>query len=209
LCCKSCVRCGISKPYRDFYTDKRYEGGVRHACKECVKIEMRDRRARDVIKARAYGRNYYAANRCKLLRAINDDNATPRGRIDNAVSCGVLRGIRRGSKNGRHSFSLLGYSLDDLMRHLEAQFEPWMTWENYGFYGWHIDHIRPLASFTYDTPDDPQFKEAWALSNLRPLRSVDNWRKGASVPIAANDNADAATTYTDGESDCNWPRQAR
>ncbi|WP_457659577.1 hypothetical protein [Sinorhizobium medicae] len=136
------------------------------------------RRQRNLSKARQYGREYYATNREKILTAANDNMSTPRGKIDNAISCGVSRGIRKGSKNGRRSFALVGYTLEELMAHLEAQFEPWMTWENYGFYGWHIDHIKPLASFTYETPDDPEFKKAWALSNLRPLGAVKNWRKG-------------------------------
>lgn len=73
------------------------------------------------------------------------------------------------------------------MAHLESKFEPWMGWDNFGFYGWHIDHIKPLAAFDYQTPDDPQFREAWALSNLRPLAAVDNWKKGSKFE-PDNDN---------------------
>jgi hypothetical protein len=81
------------------------------------------------------------------------------------------------------------------MSHLEAQFEPWMTWDNYGFYGWHIDHIKPLASFKYSTPDDPQFKAAWSLKNLRPLGAEANWRKGyTDMPELYQDNATTKNT---------------
>lgn len=78
------------------------------------------------------------------------------------------------------------------MTHLEAKFEPWMTWEDYGFYGWHIDHIKPLAAFKYETPDDPEFKEAWALGNLRPLGAVQNWRKGYTDMPELYETQDAA-----------------
>ena len=48
-----------------------------------------------------------------------------------------------------------------------------MTWDNYG--EWHVDHIRPISNFTLI--DDPEFKECWALSNLQPLWSIDNFSK--------------------------------
>lgn len=57
-----------------------------------------------------------------------------------------------------------------------------MNWDNYGFYGWHIDHVLPLASFDYETPDDQGFKDAWKLSNLAPLWAAENWSKSDKVP---------------------------
>lgn len=45
----------------------------------------------------------------------------------------------------------LGCSIEFLKQHLETQFQPDMTWENYG--EWHIDHIKPLSSF--DLTDRP------------------------------------------------------
>lgn len=44
---------------------------------------------------------------------------------------------------------------------------------------WHVDHIVPLSSFDFATPDDPGFKAAWALTNLRPLWGLENMRKHA------------------------------
>lgn len=83
----------------------------------------------------------------------------------------------RGKGGGAHWLSVLGYSLADLRAHLEAQFVDGMSWENMG--AWHIDHIRPLSSFKITGPDCPEFKAAWALSNLQPLWALDNMRKGA------------------------------
>jgi hypothetical protein len=50
-----------------------------------------------------------------------------------------------------------------------------MSWENYG--KWHVDHIRPKASFHYTNPDDEEFKQCWALRNLRPLWGKENSAK--------------------------------
>lgn len=96
-----------------------------------------------------------------------------------AISCRVSAGINaslKGGKAGRKWESLVDYTLADLMAHLERQFLPGMSWENRG--EWHIDHRRPLCSFQFETPEDPQFREAWALTNLRPLWAADNLRKG-------------------------------
>jgi hypothetical protein len=80
------------------------------------------------------------------------------------------------SKNGS-SEELLGCSWETAKAHLESGFTDGMTWENYGKYGWHIDHIVPLCSANNG-------EEARALchyTNLQPLWAKDNLIKGASL----------------------------
>ena len=72
----------------------------------------------------------------------------------------------------------LGITATTLRSHLERQFRRGMTWENYGVF-WHVDHIRPLASF--DLTDAGQMRAAWCLSNLRPLEAHRNIAKGARL----------------------------
>lgn len=83
---------------------------------------------------------------------------------------------RGGSKRKRSWESLVGYTVSDLKIHLERQFQPWMTWDNYG--NWHIDHIVPQVSFKYTTTESPEFTACWSLTNLRPLESTLNISKG-------------------------------
>jgi len=45
--------------------------------------------------------------------------------------------------------------------------------------GYHIDHIRPLASFVIVSVNDPTFRECWAISNLKAIPSADNLAKGS------------------------------
>jgi hypothetical protein len=75
----------------------------------------------------------------------------------------------------------LGCSVAFLKQHLESQFKPGMTWENHGPV-WHIDHIKPLASF--DLTNREQLLEAVNWRNLQPLFAVDNIRKGARLAPA-------------------------
>ena len=70
----------------------------------------------------------------------------------------------------------LGCSVQELKEHLENQFTEGMSWDNYGLYGWHIDHITPLASFNLE--DREQFLQAANYTNLQPLWAEDNLRKG-------------------------------
>lgn len=98
----------------------------------------------------------------------------PRYRLRYAMSNGIRVSLL-GSKSRRRWETLVGYTVDDLMRHLERQFLPGMCWSNYG--KWHVDHIVPDSSFDYTTPECPDFRAAWALTNLRPLWALDNIRK--------------------------------
>lgn len=80
-------------------------------------------------------------------------------------------------KQGQSWEELIGYTVDDLRVHLERQFLPGMSWDNMG--EWHIDHVLPLALHKFESPDDPEFKAAWSLPNLRPLWAEDNLKKNA------------------------------
>ena len=77
--------------------------------------------------------------------------------------------------------SMLGCTLAEARAHIEAQFRPGMSWENHG--EWEIDHIRPVASFDLTDPD--QARAAAHFTNLQPLWSVENRRKGVRWNLAA------------------------
>lgn len=87
----------------------------------------------------------------------------------------------------------IGCSIPELVSHLESQFTEGMSWDNYGLYGWHMDHIIPLSSF--DLTDREQFLQACHYTNLQPLWAKDNLSKGSKlsgVPSgsAVNDDED-------------------
>ncbi|MGA2412383.1 MAG: HNH endonuclease signature motif containing protein [Candidatus Binataceae bacterium] len=92
----------------------------------------------------------------------------------------VNKALRRTSNKARLSAVRdLGCTLNELRAYLESKFFPGMTWENRGRNGWHIDHIKPLASF--DLTDREQFLQACHYTNLQPLWATDNLRKGAKI----------------------------
>ena len=83
----------------------------------------------------------------------------------------------QGNKNSRHWEDIIGYSLNDLKKHLEKQFTKNMSWGNYGKGGWTLDHKIPLSVFNFTKPEHQDFKKAWALSNLQPMWAKDNFKK--------------------------------
>lgn len=97
------------------------------------------------------------------------------------------------SKSGESIQKYLLWTKSDLKIYVEAQFEPWMNWDNHGVYDpstwddsdpltwtWQLDHIVPHSSFPYSSMKDDNFKKCWALSNLRPLSAKQNIIDGVS-----------------------------
>lgn len=125
-----------------------------------------ERRAAARVQAKEYRKRYPEKAKAHKAR--------PHIRLQRAVSLAVWRVLKKGQGKREPTFLSLGYAPEQLVRHLERQFAPEMTWENYGVY-WQIDHIRPLREF--DTTK-AGVREAWALSNLRPLSGLANRSKG-------------------------------
>lgn len=114
----------------------------------------------------------------EIAKGVNKrQRLNPTFRLRCAMSAYINWCLHR-KKNGMSWEGLVGYSLNDLVAHLERQFQRGMSWKNYGQKGWHIDHIIPASSFTYDDPKDEQFKACWALTNLRPMWAGENISKG-------------------------------
>lgn len=134
-----------------------------------------------------YDREWKKANPDKVKattkRGYDKRKTDPKFMLEAAIRAGVRKGIRKGSKSARRTFDLLGYTLAELMKHLERQFETGMNWDNHGIGRgkWNVDHIIPLSAHNYQTPDDIDFKKAWSLGNLRPMWSPDNIRKHAKL----------------------------
>lgn len=79
----------------------------------------------------------------------------------------------------------LGCTVDFLREHLERQFQPGMSWENYGkLHGqWSIDHIIPLSIVDLTIRDE--LLKVIHYTNLRPMWQVDNIRKGNKIEVIA------------------------
>jgi hypothetical protein len=83
----------------------------------------------------------------------------------------ALKGLTKSAS----TMELIGCTIEELRRHIESLFEPWMTWENHGL--WDIDHIEACAKF--DMLDPEQQRACFNWSNLQPMEHIANIKKGA------------------------------
>ena len=82
----------------------------------------------------------------------------------------------KGKIKSASTMKLIGCTPDELRRHMESLFEPWMTWKNQGRGGWDIDHIK--ACFHFNLADPEQQRACFNWSNLQPLEHIANLQKG-------------------------------
>ncbi len=83
----------------------------------------------------------------------------------------------KGSQKVGSAIKDLGCSIPELKEHIEKQFQPGMSWDNWGPKTWHIDHRKALANF--DLTNRSQFLEANHYTNLQPLWAEENIQKGS------------------------------
>jgi hypothetical protein len=75
------------------------------------------------------------------------------------------------------TFNIVGCTPQFLKEHLEKQFKDGMSWDNYGLYGWHIDHILPLSS----AKNEDEIYKLCHYTNLQPLWAKENLSKSNKI----------------------------
>jgi hypothetical protein len=136
--------------------------------KEARKKYVRTYRKKNQEKINEYQRSYYKEKygkniRYTIIRQI-------RSRFRDALKTRRIHGSA--VKN-------LGCTIEELIIHLESQFQNGMNWENHKLHGWHIDHIKPISAFDLSNPKD--VAQACHYTNLQPLWANENLTKGKKV----------------------------
>lgn len=167
---KHCIRGHLRSP----------ENLRRRACKLCERLTDKLRYKKDSVKFVEKSRRFRESNPDynRFWRQVNPNY--DRIRLDNIQIkltkrlrtrlWKALKGYRVGS-----AVKDLGCSIEYLKFWLEYQFQPGMTWDNYG--EWEIDHIKPLSKFNLE--DRNQLLIACNWINLQPLWQQDNRQKGS------------------------------
>ncbi len=143
------------------------------SCLKCVKINT----SRDVVKRKKA--QYYIRNKEKLItRGVERqrERYAESAKYRASVACrNMLKRVLDSTKRAKSAATrkMIGYSGEELMKHLEERFDTGMSWDNYG--KWHIDHIKPVSLFIKQGISDPSIINA--LNNLQPLWAEDNFAK--------------------------------
>lgn len=120
----------------------------------------------------------YAREKMARLAKENSNHAI-RKRLRTRIIMAIKQG---GGEKSVSTIRLLGCSIAAFKEHLESKFTNGMTWDNYGFRGWHIDHIIPCNSF--DLTKIEQQQKCFHYTNTQPLWWSDNLSKGHKVSAA-------------------------
>lgn len=136
--------------------------------KEQILTQHKEYRDNHKVEKLNYGREY------KRTRIQEDINFKLADHLRNRLYYAIKNNQKVGS-----AVRDLGCTIDFLKQYIESKFLPGMTWDNWGRGSdkWHLDHIKPLASF--DLTDSIQFKQAVHYTNLQPLWEIDNLQKGS------------------------------
>lgn len=187
-----CSQCNVYKKAAEFWKSKHTRDGLYSICVECKKkLEQTPERKENRSKCvKEWRKNNLERSRNNWNNWDKNERKTnPIYKLRRNTMHAIVATLR---KNGRGEqfeklskaiFDHLPYTADELKAHLEAQFEDWMTWDNWGKFDpnrktWQIDHINPQSKFPFSSFEDDNFKKLWELSNLRPLETVENIAKG-------------------------------
>ncbi len=124
-------------------------------------------------KTRYYRTEKGKAQRTRLWRR---QRLRPEVRIARALRDRLAKSVKRNTRAGS-AVSDLGCSIAEFRIHIESQFLPDWDWTKKSWGPmWHLDHIKPLA--TFDLTDRSQILEACHWSNLRPYPAKLNVLEG-------------------------------
>jgi len=194
---KRCSKCGEEKALCEFSKNKSTKDGLRSLCKTCDKAYKQANKEKIAEQRKAYrqenkekiaeqNKAYYEENKDKIAeqKAANEKKRMandPAFKMKKRIGSSVYKALKKqGKTKGGSTFSALPYAPQDLVEHLEKQFDEKMNWDNYGTY-WHLDHIYPQSLLPYDNLAHPNFQKCWALDNLQPLEAIENLKKGNRV----------------------------
>src|ERR1035437_1396904 len=177
---KICSKCKIEKSVEEFHKNKAVLCGYTSSCKKCQKEYDKQRYDANKEQENTRCREYKRKNKDKVkIVAVrywkNRYETDINFRLAHLLRTRIGKVIIRNQKVGS-AVKDLGCSMPELKEHLEKQWQPGMTWDNWGRgkekETWHIDHIKPLTRF--DLTDRQQFLEACHYTNLQPLWAEDN-----------------------------------
>jgi hypothetical protein len=145
------------------HENEKLTGEGLRKCIQCQEVKPRDR---EHFRWDSSGGNFFG--KCHECDGNHKFSNSFRSRISHAL---------KGNKRDGRVEELLGCSVPEGRKHIESTWEPGMSWSNHSLRGWHIDHIRPCASFDFSRKEDQS--ACFSYKNLQALWAKENLKKGA------------------------------
>jgi len=201
---KICSKCKVEKDVCEFYKHSKKPNIYRCQCKKCMNefsFDYKKKNAKIISKkgkqfrlenpeinkekCRIYKKNnpdhfkkWVDKNKERRKKYINEYNSDPKNKIKNSLRSRINQLLNKKYKNPR-TLELVGCDYEFLIKYIENKFTEGMSWDNYGYYGWHIDHIIPVSSVK--TEED--IYKLYHYTNLQPLWAKDNLIKSDKILV--------------------------
>lgn len=169
LSCKECHKCCTLKPMSMFPKTRKSNDGHSYICIDCTPKSQHTRE-----KQLQYERKYREKNKDKYSEKYKSIQC----RVRSCLRSRILSALHAQDVCKKEStIKYLNCTMPFFKKWIEFQFKENMAWENYGT--WHLDHVRPCASFDFTKQDDVD--ECFNWSNYQPLEKHANIKKGDKV----------------------------
>jgi hypothetical protein len=152
----------INKKNKEYFEKNRELNKIK-----CVKY-----RNNNLEKSRERYRKWRLNNKEK----INSYNQIPIIRLKNSLRSRINELMNKKYNNPR-TIDLVGCDYEFLINYIEKKFTEGMSWNTYGYYGWHLDHIIPLSS----AKTEEEMCKLCHYTNLQPLWAEDNLKKSNKI----------------------------
>jgi len=189
---KYCWYCKKTLNISFYHKAKNRSDGLQGMCKICHKLYRKNWLSKNKEKYKKTCQEWSIKNKEKcraLAKRWVDDNreyfrerqriykstkrkTDPLFRITGNLRTRIRKAVK-GINKSKTTIELLGCNIEQFRLHIENQFKPGMTWENYG--QWELDHIKPCCSF--NLLDEEEQKKCFNYLNIQPLWKEEHRQK--------------------------------
>ena len=203
--CTSCKK-KLKKTSKNFRTKKGTTGNIilRQPCRVCERIQVSEysktekgkevKRNADKKYRKSGGKaisdkKYRDKNKDKLIKAQVDRRnylrkTNPVVKLRDNISLRIRLALKEINLSKRNTTKIYtGCEIPFLKDYIQSKFTSKMSWDNYGRFGWHIDHIVPISYFieNYNFESIEIQKICFNFRNLQPLWEKDNIIKSNKI----------------------------
>ena len=184
---KTCNKCKRTLDLTEFYF-KRTANCYSSKCKECLKAIQRrynktHKEAISKSKAKYLKENKEQIKERKKFHTINKEQRLEYSREwykHNKLSFSLRERTRKALITWKASpriQGILGCTPKQFRQHIERQFKPGMTWDNYG--EWELDPYFPISKANLDVLS--VLLSVFNYRNVRPVWALENKSKGSKI----------------------------
>lgn len=187
---KVCNTCHIEKDISEFSIRSKKTLNRHNRCKQCTNEYAKKYRTKNekVVKERQkkwyeehskyWKKQYEKENRDKINERDREKYRTDKKyRMKKILRSRFATTVNK-KKIYKSILTYIDTDLESLLKWIEYQFDPNMSWENQGTY-WDLDHVIPCD--TFDLTDESEIKKCFHWTNIRPLEKKENDEKNNKI----------------------------